>query len=201
MPDNTSRKKLPSQADNQKPLTVVRTADNLPAVLTDHGQLAADLTRLKDAIERVEYPSGRYIYNPVEANANSVAALSALLPSIPTLRARWATQDHPASMKELSGIIWQTVECKAAPGVNKEVLAASLCDDIAELHPTAFELQRACRAVRTEHRFLDIVDLIAEIEKAQKRSKQYRAMLSSEEKLKELLCRQADDEAEGGDDE
>jgi hypothetical protein len=53
------------------------------------------------------------------------------------------------------------------------LLNDTLCEDIAELKPPLFALVRGCHAVRAKYRFLNISDLVEEIERAQRKARYF----------------------------
>lgn len=162
-------------------LPVPTGGGKLPA-LTEYAQLTEDLDRLREALQ----------------GSVRVGILRELLPREAMLRARWADANRTAGADVLPAQIYRLVlAMPAANSIDQDLFTETICEDVAELRPTNYELWRACRAIRTKHSFIAICDLIKEIRRARNRSREYSDYLTIsfaqriEEEEKEIARREA----------
>jgi hypothetical protein len=155
------------------PLPVPVSPGTLPT-LTEHAQLDADLGALERALEGYR-KFGEFFRPSTEERVN---ALMAALPHIDKWRANWRALDRPATTDEIATEMLRLATTMPSAGnIDQGMLADTLCDDIAELRPTAWELERGCRAHRGKSEFLSFAKLQEEIRRAQLRAKGYRRLL------------------------
>jgi hypothetical protein len=158
--------------------------------LTDHAQLDADLGALERGLEgrRIH---GTWFHPSAE---DTVSCLKAALPFIDKWRADWRALDRPATTDEIATEMLRLATTMPSAGnIDQRMLADTLCADIAELRPTAWVLQRGCRAHRGKSEFLSFAKLEKEIQNAEWRAKNYRRLL--ERDLQETL-KSAEESAE-----
>jgi hypothetical protein len=97
---------------------------------------------------------------------------------IDALRPRWLAINQPATDEQIaSEMLRLTTTMPHASNINPNLLNETACEDIEELKPTLFALVRGCHAVRAKHTFLNISDLVKEIQAAQRNAGRYSCAL------------------------
>jgi hypothetical protein len=103
------------------------------------------------------------------------------LPVIEDWRAQWAAGDRPASYDLIAAEALKLASTLPQAGnINQQILTDMLCEDIAEMRPTAWALVRASRAHRTTSEFLSFAKLADEIRRAEMRAARYRDLLQQD---------------------
>jgi hypothetical protein len=159
---------------NRLPVPVTPAATGALPVLTEHGQLDADLSSLERSLEghRVH---GTHFY---PSAAETASHLKAVLPFIDKWRAVWRALDRPATTDEIATEMLRLATTMPNAGnIDQGMLADTLCEDIAESRPTAWALARGCRAHRGKSEFLSFAKLEEEIRRAERRAAHYRHLL------------------------
>jgi hypothetical protein len=111
---------------------------------------------------------------------DDVAALKATSPAvIDRLRARWRAVDQPATADQIATeVLRLTTTMPSAGNIDQNMLADTLCEDVADLRPTAFALACGCQAHRRNSEFLSFAKLAQEIRDAEYRAcRHYREVL------------------------
>jgi hypothetical protein len=165
--------KNPIKSTAPLPVPLAEPRGGLPA-LKAVAQLDADLAALEKAVEEC---AGA---NPWPSEAD-LAILHGALPRIAELRAAFRAVDRPATYSEITAEILKLTTTLATSGnIQTAALAKQLCEDVSELRPTAFVLERACRLVRGGHEFLSLHALEQEIANTTKTAARYRAALDAD---------------------
>jgi hypothetical protein len=162
---------------NRLPVPVTPAAASALPVLTEHGQLEADLKAFARAIDD-----------------DDIATMKATLTTIEQLRSRWRAVDQPANYDQIATEVLRLTTVKPSAGnIDQGMLADTLCEDLAEMRPTSFALVRGCRAHRLDLKseFLSLPRLANEIRRAEGRGCRYREALA--ENLPDLI-RSAEEE-------
>jgi hypothetical protein len=116
--------------------------------------------------------------NGPEPSYHYVDFVKSLLPQLDDIRAQWRAVDRPASRDEMATEIFSLVTALPTAGnIDPDVRTNTLCADIAELQPSLFVLNRACRAVRGSSEFLSQARLEKEIRRGTRRADDYSHML------------------------
>ena len=166
------RNKLPNRPTKDGLPVPPVSADALD--LTEHAQLDANLGALKRGLDG-ERAFGEFCRPSTE---KTVSCLKAALPFIDKWRADWRALDRPATTDEIATeMLRLATTMPNARNIDQGMLADTLCEDIAELRPTAWALERGCRAHRGKAEFLSFAKLEKEIRDAEWRAKGYRRLL------------------------
>jgi hypothetical protein len=166
------RKKPHDRSKTGLPVPAV-SAGAVP-VLTEHAQLDANLGALKRGLDG-ERAFGTFCRPSTE---ETVSCLKAALPFIDKWRADWRALDRPATTDEIATeMLRLATTMPNARNIDQGMLADTLCGDTAELRPTAWALERGCRAHRAKSEFLSLAKLEKEIRDAEWRAKLYRRLL------------------------
>jgi hypothetical protein len=160
------RNKQPSDPSKTGLPVPAASADAVP-VLTKHAQLDADLGALD-----------RGLYEWAFGSEELLSCLKAALPFIEKWRADWRALDRPATTDEIATQMLRLATTMPNAGnIDQGMLADTLCEDIAELRPTAWAVERGCRAHRGKSEFLSFAKLEEEIRHAERRARRYRRLL------------------------
>jgi hypothetical protein len=176
------RNKQPSKPSKTGLPVPAASAGAVP-VLTQHAQLDADLGALKRVTEG-EWIFGEH-YRP--SAEETVSHLKAALPFIDKWRAEWRALARPATTDEIATEMLRLATTMPNAGnIDPGMLADTLCEDIAELRPTAWALERGCRAHRGKSVFLSFAKLEKEIRDAELRARSYGRLLEQRDFVEDL---------------
>ncbi|MEH2573480.1 hypothetical protein [Bradyrhizobium sp. AZCC 1708] len=122
-------------------------------VLSETTQIVNELRVLRQALE-----------DP--ASEQSLQTLRTILPKIEKLRARWRAVDQPATYAQITEeMLRLAVTMPNAGNIDQQILVRTLCEDMVELRPSVFVLERACRAHRRKAKYLSFHELAKEVER------------------------------------
>jgi hypothetical protein len=153
------------QRRSTAPLPVPVTPRGLPELREEAARFDVDLNAFAHVVNRSSHD---------EITDADVALVRRVGSEIDANRARWRALNQPATDEQIaSEMLRLTTTMPNAGNINPNLLNEAACEDIAEMKPGLFALVRGCHAVRTKHKFLNISDLVEEIEKAQRNAGRY----------------------------
>jgi hypothetical protein len=153
------------QRRSTAPLPVPVTARGLPELREEAAKLNTELEVLHRIVIR-----GRLD----ELTDADVALVRRIGSEIDSVRAHWLIMTQPATDDQIFEEMTRLTTTMATSGnLNPNLLNETLCEDVEELKPTLFALVRACRAVRARYRFLNISDLMKELQEAERNARRY----------------------------
>lgn len=139
-------------------------------VLAPAARLAADLHRFAQMVER----------------ADNVPALRQAQSAAGALRERFAAVDRPADADAIAtAALIATTTMSMSNGIDPGRLSHVMCEDLAEMDVTAFELERALRALRWSRDFFSLPALGRELQRARKLARRYRRALDIDRRIAE----------------
>lgn len=142
---------------SSRPLTVSANRP-APPVLSATTQLVDELKVLAEA--QAAY------------SERSLSTLRSMVPKIEELRARWSAVDQPATYAQITQeMLRLAATMPHASNIDEKVLVQTLCEDMVELRPSTFALERASRAHRRKAKYLSFNELAKEIEDAETEAK------------------------------
>lgn len=122
-------------------------------------------TQLVDQLKVLAEAQGAY-------SERSLNTLRAMAPEIDKLRARWSKVDQPATYAQITEeMLRLAATMPHSNNIDEKVLVQTLCEDMVELRPSAFALERACRAHRRKAKYLSFNELAKEVEDAETEAK------------------------------
>ncbi len=97
---------------------------------------------------------------------------------LPALRAHWEAVDRPAGASFIATEIARLVIAfPNSGGADPDLFAEIVADDIRAAHPSYYALATAASNYRRKFRFLNISDLFAELEGAERQASRFRYLL------------------------
>jgi hypothetical protein len=102
--------------------------------------------------------------------AAGLAKCKAALAGLPALRARWAAVDRPVTTNDITAEMLRLTAAFSTNTARADMdgFVVIMAEDVADLRPTVYGLNRACKQYRSKYRFLGISDLVTEIKKAER---------------------------------
>jgi hypothetical protein len=158
------------QRRSAAPLPVVTTPRGLQELREEAARLDVDLS----AFARFATPPARILNHYDRLDDGDIALVRRIGSEIDVFRARWLAINQLATDEQIASEMLRLTTTMATSGnLNPNLLNETLCEDIAELEPTLFALVRGCRGVRAKYRFLNISDLVAELQEAERDARRY----------------------------
>ncbi len=171
------------------PLPAVISNGKLP-VPSDLARLTENLRLLSPAVEIAVCGLTEELYFEWLESASTgdlpwgegaLAAVELALPALDEMRQQWREFDRPATVDEIAKEVLKLVTTLPQAGnVNQQILSDTLCQDITDAHPTAWELVSACTYHRRNTEFLSVPKLLQEIRHAKKQSARHRNLLAQD---------------------
>ena len=156
------KKKRPPTSLVPMPLPL-DSASSVP-VLSEHVHLDADLAGLATAFYADDRPT-----------------LRRCAPLVDAMRDRWRVAERPAHAEDIAREAARlAVSVPIAGNIETGVLADAICEEVASLRPSQFELQHAISGVRRRCKFLSVAEVVEELRRARRRAAKHRMVLEND---------------------
>ena len=162
--------KMMTEHAQKAPLPIPLAEARALPVLSAPARLSADLRQFERASWR----------------STDLPALRRAAPAARALREQFAAVDRPADADAVAtAALIATTTMPMSNGIDPGRLAQILCEDLAEMGATVFELERALRELRWSKDFFSLPALGRELRRARRLARDYRRALDIDRRIAE----------------